>query len=280
VLSEPWEANSRKGVGHRVSCVSLVDATTVLGSRELPPASQRVVPIFEHIARALGHPLSPADRILDFGAGAGRHVAEFRDAGYDAWGIDHQFTSHSAGAVEAEYLRRVEPPDYRLPFPDGAFDFIYSTSVMEHVVDPGRALAEIARVLRPGHLSIHVFPSRWRPIEPHIFVPFGGRFQSFALMRLWALLGIKNTFQRRMPATDVALVNTQYCKTGLSYPTAAEWRLRSKKLFAQVGWGERHFIRASRPVSGVSRKVAPFIAFRGVVWAYRGLHTRVLVLRR
>jgi len=166
------------------------------GERILPPPDQRVVEIFEHLALAAGSPLSHSHRILDFGAGAGRHVAEFRASGYEAWGVDQIFTSHACGSSETEYLRRVDPPDFDLPFEDGYFDFVYSTSVMEHVTDPGSALREIRRVLRPGGLSVHVFPSRWRPNEPHMYVPFGGRFQSYWAMRLWAELGIRNEAQK------------------------------------------------------------------------------------
>jgi SAM-dependent methyltransferase len=94
-----------------------------------------VVGVFEHIAQAQQHPLRKGARVLDFGAGAGRHVAEFRSAGYDAWGVDQSYISHEAGAVEEAYLRRVEPPDYVLPFERDEFDFVYSTSTMEHVLD-------------------------------------------------------------------------------------------------------------------------------------------------
>ncbi|MCK4272173.1 class I SAM-dependent methyltransferase [bacterium] len=37
-----------------------------------------------------------------------------------------------------------------LPFSDEAFDLAYSLETLEHLMDPGKALAEIARVLRPG----------------------------------------------------------------------------------------------------------------------------------
>jgi SAM-dependent methyltransferase len=190
------------------------------------------------------------------------------------------FSSHEQGSVEPEYLKRVDPPDYRLPFEHASLDFVYSTSVMEHVLDPGGALAEIARVLRPGALSIHVFPARWRPIEPHMYVPFGGRFQSFALMRLWARLGIRNGHQRELPATETALRNTQYAKTGISYPTAREWELRAAPLFTSVEWAERDYVQAGRGVSRVSRRAAPVIGLPGAEALYRALHTRVLVLRR
>jgi len=255
--------------------------TIQAGSDVLPPPRQRAVAIFEHIAERHGHPLVPGRvRVLDFGAGAGRHVAEFRHAGYDAWGVDQSFSSHAEGSANEEFLVHVSPPEYRLPFPDRHFDLVYSTSVMEHVLNPGQALEEIARVLRSDGISIHVFPSRWRPIEPHMFVPLGGRFQSLMIMRLWARLGIRNDWQRGLPATEVALANVQFCKTGISYPTATEWRMRAGRLFASVDWAERDFIAASTGVSRISGALAPVAAMPVVERLYRGLHTRVLVLRR
>ena len=37
-----------------------------------------------------------------------------------------------------------------LPFADGSFDRIIASEVMEHIDDDEAALAELARVLRPG----------------------------------------------------------------------------------------------------------------------------------
>src|SRR6266508_5153019 len=42
-----------------------------------------------------------------------------------------------------------------LTFPDGSIDLFVTQDVMEHVLDPVKAFAEIARVLRPG--GAHVF---------------------------------------------------------------------------------------------------------------------------
>lgn len=43
----------------------------------------------------------------------------------------------------------------QLPFPNGAFDLVYSIAALEHVSEPERTVAEIARVLEPGGLAIH-----------------------------------------------------------------------------------------------------------------------------
>lgn len=48
--------------------------------------------------------------------------------------------------------RIVKGDFHRLPFPDGAFDALYSCHSLEHAYDLGRALGEFARVLRPGGL--------------------------------------------------------------------------------------------------------------------------------
>jgi 2-polyprenyl-6-hydroxyphenyl methylase/3-demethylubiquinone-9 3-methyltransferase len=54
---------------------------------------------------------------------------------------------------------------YRLPFGDAAFDAVCALDFLEHVTDPGRAIAEAARVLRPGGLFFfHTFnrnPMAW-----------------------------------------------------------------------------------------------------------------------
>jgi SAM-dependent methyltransferase len=257
-----------------------VPQTVRTGERALPPPEQRVIPVFEAVAKAAGLPLWPEMRVLDFGAGAGRHVAEFRQAGYEAWGVDRAFLAHEEGSVEEDYMRTTGPPDYRLPFEDAEFDFVYSTSVMEHVTDPGRALEEVARVLRPGGLSIHVFPARWRPVEPHMFVPFGGRVQNYWAMRLWAALGIRNGWQTEMTAQDVALKNVQYCKTGISYPSVHEWQLRARRSFSRVEWQERAFAQANPHNSRASRLLEGLVRLPGGEAIYRGLHTRVLVLQR
>jgi SAM-dependent methyltransferase len=50
----------------------------------------------------------------------------------------------------------------RLEFPDHSFDFVYSRAVMEHIRPPEAALAEMARVLRPGGVMYHrIDPFYW-----------------------------------------------------------------------------------------------------------------------
>jgi SAM-dependent methyltransferase len=60
-------------------------------------------------------------------------------------------------------LRGVVADVRRLPFAANAFDAVYSMGTIEHFADPPTAVAEIARVLRPGGRAIIGVPNRWDP---------------------------------------------------------------------------------------------------------------------
>jgi SAM-dependent methyltransferase len=49
----------------------------------------------------------------------------------------------------------------QLTFPDHSFDLFVTQDVLEHVLEPEKAFAEIARVLKPG--GAHVFTMPWYP---------------------------------------------------------------------------------------------------------------------
>jgi ubiquinone/menaquinone biosynthesis C-methylase UbiE len=49
----------------------------------------------------------------------------------------------------------------RLPFADGSVDLILSRTVLEHVPDVPAAAREMARVTRPGGVSLHFLPCRY-----------------------------------------------------------------------------------------------------------------------
>jgi SAM-dependent methyltransferase len=50
----------------------------------------------------------------------------------------------------------------RLPFPDESFEVVVAAEVLEHVPDDAAAIAELARVLRPGGVAAVTVP-RWWP---------------------------------------------------------------------------------------------------------------------
>lgn len=86
--------------------------------------------------------------VLDVGCAEGYFMNVIRDRfGAEVWGVDlsttalakaHDMHGLAVGAAEATHL----------PFADGSFDLVYSTEVIEHVLDPDLMIAEMRRVSR------------------------------------------------------------------------------------------------------------------------------------
>ncbi len=229
------------------------------------------------------HGLSRDWKILDFGCGVGRHTRDFRAAGYDVEGVDRPYPGlreELDALPDGGVGVHLSTEDGELPFPANHFDLVFSTSVFEHVQDYDGAISEIARVTKPGGWGLHVFPARWRPIESHIYVPFGARFQSKAWYRLWAQTGIRNQFQQDMTAAQTARNNAEYARTGLAYPTTKQVRLAFQKHFGHVAFAERDFIEATAEVSRVSRQAMKLRSVPGVGHAYRWTHNRVVTVQK
>ena len=100
------------------------------------------------VYRDLG--LRPPLRLLDIGAGAGALVERAARDGLEVRGLEPYWP------IASDRIQRGFAED--LPFPDASFDAATSISVLEHVDDPMRALAEMARVLRPGGCAFVALP--------------------------------------------------------------------------------------------------------------------------
>lgn len=78
----------------------------------------------------------------------------------------------------------------RLPFADGAFDIVFSNSVIEHVGSPQKQKEFADEIRRVGKRYWVQTPNRWYPIEPHLLTPFlhflPRRWQA-AIVRRWTL---------------------------------------------------------------------------------------------
>ena len=85
-----------------------------------------------------------------------------------------------------------------LPFADGAFDLVYSSSVIEHVPPPQRD-AFAAEVRRVGRGWFVQTPARSFPIEPHSLLP-GAHWLPRRARRAYWRLGASGTWE------DIALL--------------------------------------------------------------------------
>jgi SAM-dependent methyltransferase len=90
---------------------------------------------------------------LDVGCAQGYFMAVIAHAfSAEVWGVD--FSDRAVTVAAAKYGFPVAVAQATaLPFADGAFDLVYSTEVIEHVLDPAAMLAEMRRVSR-GHVLV------------------------------------------------------------------------------------------------------------------------------
>jgi SAM-dependent methyltransferase len=118
--------------------------------------------------------------VLDAGAGEGQYREYFGRQKYV--GVDL-----GVGDVDWNYSQLDCVADLlRLPFGDGSFDAFVSVVTLEHVTDPGGAIAEMARVGRGGAMLYLVVPHEWEVHQhPHDY----WRFTKFGVRRLLEVNG-------------------------------------------------------------------------------------------
>ncbi|MEA3335015.1 MAG: methyltransferase domain-containing protein [Chloroflexota bacterium] len=109
-----------------------------------------------HLTRHGDLDRTAAIRLLDVGCGAGYFLDAARQAGWDVQGVELSVASVQVGRQELG-LNIIQGTLERADLPNDCFDVVTMFEVLEHMVAPGRALAEAHRILKPeGLLAIQV----------------------------------------------------------------------------------------------------------------------------
>lgn len=120
--------------------------------------------------------LVAGERLLDIGAGGGRHAYEAMRRGADVTAVDSDpaevkdVAGMTKSMTEADAAvasnggdgRAVVGDALALPFAAATFDRVIAAEVLEHIPDDLAAISELSRVLRPGGTMAVTVP-RWWP---------------------------------------------------------------------------------------------------------------------
>ena len=104
-------------------------------------------------------PHAAGARVLEVGAGTGLLLGRIAEVAERAVGVD--LSAGMLARARARGLTVVRGSAAALPFGNASFDLVYSFKVLAHVPEIDRALAEIARVTRPGgHAVLEFYNAR------------------------------------------------------------------------------------------------------------------------
>ena len=169
-------------------------------------------------------------------------------------------TAQRNGRALGDGGRLVQADIREVPFANGSFDVVYTMGTIEHIDEYRLALAEVARVLRPGGVAIVGVPHRWNI------------FMRPLMVRLLSALGLylyapEKSFSAGELARDLAAAGLAVRRRdGL---LAIPGLLRMADLFC-------HTRRI--PIAGLMRPaVAPF-AFCETRWSWPGRFGYLLTL--
>jgi SAM-dependent methyltransferase len=133
----PWRATALGAITERLERAAVLDLAGRLDGRE----------------------------VLDVGCGDGAYALAAARAGARVTGLDRSAAALAAAGAEAEDeglavdLQVGDATD--LPFPAARFDVVLAVTVLCFVEQPARAIAEMARVLRPGGRLVLGELGRW-----------------------------------------------------------------------------------------------------------------------
>ncbi len=103
--------------------------------------------------------LSSDARILEAGCGTGGNLPMLGEFGsvdameYNPLALDFAKANHSSLSI-----RKGELPD-EIPYSDEAYDLVCAFDVLEHVEEDGKAVAALARKLKPGGVLLCTAPA-------------------------------------------------------------------------------------------------------------------------
>lgn len=161
-MSVPIAANVELFDAEAARYDSAYDRPTMIGGYALRAR-------LEAVLRALDGPPGYA---LDAGMGPGRLCGELAERGWVMSGVDRspEMVARARARLPAAADRLVEADLRQLPFPDGSFDAVIASGVLEYVPNRPVALGEISRVLGSGGTAVLTMPnpvalySTWRRV--------------------------------------------------------------------------------------------------------------------
>lgn len=146
-------------------------------------------------------------RFLDLGCGLGDGSATFIAPDRFVTGVDYDATTAALATRRHLGLAAVCCEGTRLAVRSRSFDWVCSSHLIEHFIDPERHVAEVSRVLAPDGSAFFITPNApadfENPYHVHLFEPpelaamLGRHFHDVSVLGLDGDAVVKDDFERR-----------------------------------------------------------------------------------
>ncbi|MBS3109544.1 class I SAM-dependent methyltransferase [Candidatus Woesearchaeota archaeon] len=122
----------------------------------------------ERVVRGIAETVGLKGKLmLDLGCGRGGYTKIFQKQGGIVVSLDMEHPP-----VPKLFRAFVQGDATQLPFKDNTFDFVYSSSLIEHLPVPSKFLKEVCRVIKKGAVFYLSFPPFYTPVGGHQFKPY------------------------------------------------------------------------------------------------------------
>jgi ubiquinone/menaquinone biosynthesis C-methylase UbiE len=107
---------------------------------------------------SVSHFFTPMACVLEIGGGNGFQAKRISEFNCDVNSIDLAGRSN-----KAKFFDVIDYDGRNIPFEAAKFDILFTSNVLEHVIDIDNMMGELKRVLKPGGLAICIMPTpAWR----------------------------------------------------------------------------------------------------------------------
>jgi 2-polyprenyl-3-methyl-5-hydroxy-6-metoxy-1,4-benzoquinol methylase len=227
----------------------------------IPLTGEKWAAASEAYAICIAEHLTPETRWLD--AGAGSRILESDMDSLEDWLVQHSGMTVGMDLRIATHrnIRTLACGSvYELPFADGSFNLVTCNVVMEHLGEPEKALAEVARVLVPGGALVINTPNLLN------YGVMANALLSKVLPEQWRLKLVRTTdgrheedfFPVRYRANTLRRLNALFNATGFTVHTAI--------ILPQ----QRTFFRKTAPVEKVLMRMGQGIKLLVCAHKHRG----------
>lgn len=139
-------------------------------------------------------------QLIDIGCGEKPYYEMIKPYVHEHIGVDHEHTFHDKSNID--FIGSA----YNVPAESCSFDCLLCTDVLEHLEEPGNAMQEAYRILKPGGYAIYTVPLFWHlheePRDFYRYTKYGLKYlfekNGFEIIEIKALSGFCVTFAQEL----------------------------------------------------------------------------------